>query len=89
MKKIKRFYDAKSELFKFENARVGVLSIENDNAIEYGVKLKVLSDNLEPRAHHFVEKDKIVTTTVRLSQEAAISLMYALCNQLRKDGVPV
>lgn len=89
MKKIKRFHDAKSELFKFENARVGVLSIENDNAIEYGVKLKVLTDNLEPRARHFVEKDKIVTTTVRLSQEAAISLMYALCNQLRKDGVPV
>lgn len=89
MKKIKRFYDDKSELFKFENARVGVLSIENDNAIEYGVRLKVLSDNLEPRARHFVEKDKIVTTTVKLSQAAAISLMYALKNQLRKDGVPV
>lgn len=89
MKKIKRFYDDKSELFKFENARVGVLSIENDNAIEYGVKLKVLSDNLEPRAHHFVEKDKVVATTVKLSQEAAISLMYALKNQLEKDGVLV
>ena len=89
MKKIKRFHDAKSELFKFENARVGVLSIENDNAIEYGVRLKVLSDNLEPRAHHFVEKDKVVTTTIKLSQAAAISLVYALKNQLEKDGVLV
>lgn len=87
MKRIKRFHDAKSELFKFENARVGVLSIENENAIEYWVKLKVLTDNLEPRARHFVEKDKVVATTVRLSQEAAISLMYALKNQLEKDGI--
>lgn len=87
MKRIKRFHDAKSELFKFENARVGVLSIENENAIEYWVKLKVLTDNLDPRAKHFVEKGKTVATAVKLSQEAAISLMYALKNQLEKDGM--
>ena len=84
MKGIRRHASENREAFKFENARVEVVSLPSG---EYGVGFKVLSDDLKPRAVHIVEKGKVVATSLKISAEAAMSLMYGLQERLRKDGI--
>jgi hypothetical protein len=73
-----------AETFKYKNSRVQVVSLPTK---DYSIELTILSDNLTPRALHKVKKDKIVVTGVRISKEAALSIMIGLQQQLRKDGV--
>lgn len=73
-----------AELFKYNNARVQIISLPTES---YAIELKVLSTDLRPRALHIVKKDRIVTTGLRISKEAALSIMIGLQEQLRKDGV--
>ena len=84
MKSIKKYSYPNAELFKYENARVQVVSLPTE---DYGIELKVLSEDIRPRAFHIVKKDKVITTGMRISKEAALSLMIGLQEQLRKDGV--
>ena len=73
-----------AETFKFENSRVSVFSIGTN---DYAIELKTLSTDHEPRALHRVDKGRIVHTGIRISREAAISIMIGLQERLRKDGV--
>jgi hypothetical protein len=70
------------EVFKYKNTRVRVATLEDD----YVIELKLLTNDLEPRALHKVVKDKIVVTGIRITTQAAISLMIGLQEQLKKDG---
>lgn len=84
MKSIKKYSSQNAEFFKYENARVQVISLLTGG---YGIQLKVLSEDLTPRSFHVVKKEKVVITGMRISKEAALSLMIGLQEQLRKDGV--
>jgi len=84
IKPIKRNSYPNAETFKYKNSRVQVISLPTK---DYAIELTILSDNLSPRALHKVKKDKIVITGVRISKEAALSIMIGLQQQLRKDGV--
>jgi hypothetical protein len=84
MKPIQKNSYPNAELFKYENARVQVVSLKTK---DYGIEFKILSEETTPRAFHIVTKNKIVTTGLKLSKEAALSLMIGLQEQLRKDGV--
>ena len=84
MKKIKRFTYPNAELFKYENTRVQISSLPTK---DYGIEFKVLSNDLSQRAIHTVKKGRIVSTKLRISKEAAISIMVGLQEQLKKDGV--
>jgi len=84
MKKIKRFSYLNAEVFKYENARTQVDALETG---EYGIQFKIRTNDLSPRSFHIVKRDKIVMTGIRLSKEAALSIMVGLQELLRKDGV--
>jgi len=84
LKEIQRYNYKNAEVYKFDNTRVQVVSLATN---DYGIELKVLSADLTPRAIHSVKKDKIITTGLRISKEAALSLMLGLREQLKKDGV--
>jgi len=73
-----------AETFKYKNARVRVVSLPEE---QYELDLTVLSEDTSPRTIHTVEKGKIVTTTMRISKEGALSLMLGLQRQLAKDGI--
>jgi hypothetical protein len=71
-------------LAKYNNRRVGVMQLpDNDFAIEF----TVLSNDTNQRAIHTVLKNKVVKTDVRVSQEAALSLLVCLQIELKKAGV--
>lgn len=84
MKKIENYSYKNGELFKFKNTRVQVVSLP---AEEYGIEFTVLSKDTSPRTTHIVKKNKVVTTVMRMSTEAAISLMTGIQKQLHKDGI--
>jgi hypothetical protein len=72
---------------KFKNARVQVIELDNE---DYAIVLKILSDkenSNEPRASHKVEKNKIVTTSLKISKEGALSLCVCLISELKKIGI--
>ena len=84
MKPIKQISYKNAERFKYENARVQVTSLPKGL---YGIELTHLSEDTRPRAFHIVDKGKVITTGIKLSQEAAFSIMLGLYEQLKKDGV--
>lgn len=84
MKTIKRYSYQNAELFKYENARVALVSLPTD---EYHIELKVLSKDIRPRASHIVKKDRIVLTSIKITEQAALSLLIGLQEQLHKNGV--
>jgi len=84
LKSISKTSHPNAEIFKYENSRVCVLSLPTD---DYAIQLKTLSENHTVRSIHRVDKNKIVVTGIRVSREAAISIMVGLQEQLRKDGV--
>lgn len=73
-------------VIKRKNARVIVHSLDKS---EYDVVFKILDTNPEtqnnPRADH-KSNNGVVTTTVRISNEAAYGLMIALQEQLKNNG---
>lgn len=74
-------------LSKFKNARVKVIELDSE---DYAIVFKILSDKEnahEPRASHKVEKDKLVTTSLRISKEGAVSLCVCLMRELKKIGI--
>lgn len=84
LKSISKTSHPNAEIFKYENSRVCVLSLPTD---DYAIQLKTLSDDHTVRSIHRVNKNKIVVTGIRVSREAAISIMVGLQEQLRKDRV--
>ena len=84
MKRISQHSYKNAEQFKFKNTRIEIVSLPNE---DYGIKFKILSKDTSPRTIHIVEKNKIVTTIMRISSEAALSIMLGLQDQLRKDGI--
>jgi hypothetical protein len=84
LKSITKTEHPNAQIFKYDNARVCVISLPTD---DYAIHLKTLSDNHTVRALHKVERNKIVVTGIRVSREDAISIMIGLKEQLRKDGV--
>lgn len=84
MKPIKRISYKNAERFKYENSRVQVTSLPKGL---YGIELTVLSEDIRARTVHIVDKGKVITTGIKLSQEAAFSIMLGLYEQLKKDGV--
>ena len=88
LKQIKRTIYPNAELFKFENARVQIVSLPTEEyGVNYGIEFKILSNDLAPRAFHKTEKDKIVSTLLKISKESALSLMVGFQERLKKDGV--
>jgi hypothetical protein len=69
---------------KLKNRRVNVKSL-GDGC--YEIAFRILTDDLSERTTHNVERNKIVTTTMALSKEAAFCLCLALKNQLEKDEI--
>jgi hypothetical protein len=84
LKKIKSNSYANAEVFRYENTRVQIVSLPTE---DYGIELVIRTDDLTPRTIHTVKKDKIVSTLMKISKEAAISIMIGIQNQLKKDGV--
>ena len=68
---------------KLKNRRVTVFPIQEDVCID----LKTISSDLEPRASHVVYKDKIVKTTIKITEEAALALFVCLSEELTKKGL--
>lgn len=83
LKKISRTEHPNANIFKYENSRVCVISLPTD---DYAIQLKTLSNDHTARSIHRVDRNKIVVTGIRVSREAAISIMIGLQDQLRKDG---
>jgi len=81
-KRITHIEYTNGDKFKFENGRVVVAALQDDN---YIIKFTVLSDDLTPRAIHNVRKGKVVETIIKLSKEAAIALVIGLDRQLEKN----
>ena len=71
-----------STVFKLGNRRVKVGSYKGDYIIEF----RQLTGDLSPRAWHIVERDKIVTTGIKMSKESAICVLQGLIDRLRADG---
>ena len=71
-----------STVFKLGNRRVKVGYYKGDYIIEF----RQLTDNLSPRAWHIVERDKIVTTGIKMSKDGAICVLQGLLDRLRADG---
>lgn len=65
--------------FKYKNARVNVIALPSD---EFAIELKILSDDHKVRASHRVDKNKIVVTGIKISREAAMSIMVGLRDHL-------
>jgi hypothetical protein len=80
----KRFVGAKFEVFKIPNKRIGVV---NESSGNYKLLFQIRTDDLKPRATHIVSRNKAVTTSLKISQDAATLLFFALKNQLEKDGI--
>jgi hypothetical protein len=83
LKPITRSVYADAEHFKYENARVSVISLEDSG---YIIDFKVLSDNLTPKALHFVYKNKVVQTRIKLTDEAALAIYLGLKERFIKDN---
>ena len=68
---------------KSKDRRVSVFTLPDQ---EIGIQLKIVADKnaLKPRAYHKVDKDKVVTTSLKISVEGAYSLMLALQQELEK-----
>lgn len=84
MKKIKQYSYSNSEYFKFDNTRVNIISLKNDN---YIIEFKILTDDTSPRAIHIVKKNKIVTTVIKITKESALSIIIGLQELLKKDCI--
>lgn len=82
--KIKRKAYSNAELYKWNNARIVVQSL-NDGE-DYGIKFTILSDDPSPRTTHQVLKGKVVNTSIRISKESAVALMAGLQIRLLNDG---
>ena len=74
-----------STAFKYKNARVCVFSLSDDG---YGLQFKRLIPASETVIINpvFVERG-IRTTVIKITPEAAVSLMLGLHRQLQKDGI--
>lgn len=68
---------------KLKNRRVAVFPKGEDLI----VKLTTISSDLEPRAAHIVHRDKLVTTAIRITDEAALALFVCLHEELLKKGL--
>lgn len=78
---------ANATLMKLKNRRVNIMSADNKEII---IELKILSEKETantPRALHKTLKDKIVITGIKVSEEAATSIMYGIQQELKKRGV--
>ena len=53
----------------------------------YTIEFKIVTNDFEPRASHYVKRGKIVCTGLRVSPQSAIALYLALKNILQKDGI--
>jgi len=71
-------------VFKFKNTRVAVGTLSDHE--DYIIEFKTLSNDPSKRALHKVLKDKIVITGLKISPEAAFSLMVGLQELLIKDN---
>ena len=83
MKPIQNISYKDAEEFKYENARVKVGSLPTE---EYIIEFKILSNDPSKRTIHKVNKN-IVITAIKISPEAAFSLMIGLNKRLREDGI--
>jgi hypothetical protein len=69
--------------FKLKNKRVTVMEHNNFYYLEF----KTLHENLSPRAVHQVQKDKIVITGIKISEESAFALYECLrATLIEKQG---
>ena len=59
---------------KLKNRRIIVFPVQEDLFIE----IQIVSPDLRPRAVHNVYKDKLVTTGIKLTDEAAAALFICL-----------
>jgi len=84
MKKITKITYNGGNVFKFKNTRVAVGTLSDHE--DYIIEFKTLSNDPSRRALHKVEKDKIVITGLKISPEAAFSLMVGLQELLIKDN---
>ena len=78
---------ANATKLKFKNRRVGVTSIENN---EFIIELKTLCKKEDANTPHSIHKnfgDKIVVTGIKVSSEAALSILIGLREELKKAGV--
>lgn len=71
-------------IFKQKNKRVCIMALPTN---DYVIELKTLSDKLDARALHRVDRNQIVVTGIRISREAAIAIMVGLQKMLLQDGV--
>ena len=69
--------------FKYENTKVSVFPMTTNDFV---IQLKLRSDDHSVRAYHRVDRNKIVVTGIRISPEAAISIMVGLQEELVKAG---
>ena len=68
---------------KLKNRRVIVFPVQEDLCI----KLKTISSDLQPRASHIIYKNKLVNTTIKITDEAALALFICLGEELAKKGL--
>ena len=71
-------------MIRSENKRFVVVSLDSGN---YGIELNIITYDLKPRAVHKVIRNKVVSTSFKLSQEGAMALYLALGNQLKRDNL--
>lgn len=83
LKKLKRKEYSNATVFKYGKSKVNVATIESDG---YMIEFSTISDDHRPRGLHKVVKNRVFTG-IKLSNEAAISLMIGLRNQLAKSGI--
>ena len=87
-KDLKITHHPNATISKLHNKRVGVFSMGDS----FVVQLKTLSSKEEcdtPRSMHLNLKDKAVSTSIKVSEEAAYSLAMCLLAQLDVRGVEV
>lgn len=79
MIKVKRY--ANGVVAKLRNRTVAIFPQEDNDFI---FEFKKVTNDLQPHAYHSVIKDKIVVTSIRLTEEATQALFIALSEYMRR-----
>jgi hypothetical protein len=66
---------------KMRNRRVIIEPLDDH---DFGISFLICDGSIQPRALHNVTKNKVVVTSLRLSEEATQALFIALSEYLRK-----
>ena len=81
---IKKYVYSNCIRYKLHNRRVTIIPDIKENLT--GIQFELLTDNLSPKFHHQIIKDKIVVTSFSLTIEAIAALCDGLGEILTKKG---